>query len=585
MRREAQERRLKEKRQKPLHLWSIVLYLSFTKCAISAPITLFKRTMPSNQRDIIYPCPFSKDYGIPTRQAWLMLQIFFIYRFISASSFVILFVLRFGPSSLGRHDVQLYQFTSLAYLAISLLSAPIVYRRSWNYTNLAQLFIFTDIVFITLLMHASGGVSSGVGSLLAISIAAAGLLIGGRCALLFAAMASLTVLAEEFYALQTHAFDVASLNYSGLLGISFFAIALISVILAQRVEQSASLARRQEQTIVRLEELNRYIIQHLQSGIMIIDGHQYNVLNNQSVLRLLGIAEAPKLLAQVSPMLQQAFQLWRDNPEQDFAIIQSPNRAEVQVRFSDLMVDGERLYMLLFEDIGLYNQRLQQSKLASLGRLTASIAHEIRNPLSAISHASQLLSETPDLKPQDLRLIEIIQNHCRRVNNIIEDILQLSRRNASQKQRIVLEQWMPVFAQEQNLQYMQQQEPFVLVFKQHGLNALIDPGHLKQILDNLCANAIKYGKPELGPIVLEVDRMGENPCIRIIDNGGGIDQEGRLRLFEPFFTTSHQGTGLGLYISRELAELNQAELSYAKYHEKSCFTLAMANADMVVIEL
>ena len=541
--------------------------------------------MAYNQAETIYPCPFSKGYGIPTGQAWLLLKIFFIYRFISASSFVILFYLRFGPASLGAHDTQLYQFASLGYLAISLLTGPLIFRRMLSYTQLAQLVISTDIVFITVLMHASGGVSSGVGGLLAISIAAAGLLIGGRCALLFAALASLAVLAEELYAMQTHVFDSASWNYSGLLGISFFAIALISVILAGRVEQSAVIARQHAQTIVRLEELNRYIIQHLQSGIIIADEQQFIVLNNQSALRLLGLNQSPRHLMDVSPMLQQAFLLWRNNMEQDFAIIQLSNHNEVQVRFSRLTVDGEPLYLLLFEDVSLYNQRLQQSKLASLGRLTASIAHEIRNPLSAISHAGQLLSETPELKPQELRLTEIIQNHCRRVNNIIEDILQLSRRNASQKQKIILNQWLSAFVQEQNLHYSERDNVFVLVCKQQDLNALIDPGHLKQILDNLCSNALKYGKQEQGKISIETDRIAGRPCIQVIDNGPGIDQENIKRLFEPFFTTSHQGTGLGLYISRELAELNQAELSYAKDHDKSCFTLAMVDADKVVIEI
>ena len=539
--------------------------------------------MPHRQVDTIYPCPFSKGYGIPTRQAWLLLKIFFIYRFISASSFVMLFYLRFGPSSLGTYNAQLYQFASFGYLAISLLTGPLIFRRMLSYSQLAQLLIFTDIVFITVLMHASGGVGSGVGGLLAISIAAAGILVGGRCALLFAAMGSLAVLAEELYAMQTHAFDSASWNYSGLLGISFFAIALISVILAGRVEQSAVLARQHAQTIVRLEELNRYIIQHLQSGIIIADERQFILLNNQSALRLLGMNETPSHLVDVSPMLQQAFLLWIANPEQDFAIIQLSNLEEVQVRFSPLTVDNEPLYLLLFEDVSLYNQRLQQSKLASLGRLTASIAHEIRNPLSAISHAGQLLSETPELKPQDLRLTEIIQNHCRRVNNIIEDILQLSRRNASKKQKIVLNQWLPAFVQEQNLHYTARDIVFVLVCKEQDLSALIDPGHLKQILDNLCSNALKYGKPEQGNIVIELDRIGDQPCVRVIDNGPGIDQENIKRLFEPFFTTSHQGTGLGLYISRELAELNQAELNYARYHDKPCFTLAMTDADKVVI--
>lgn len=541
--------------------------------------------MPPNQVDAIYPCPFSKGYGIPTRQAWLLLKIFFIYRFISASLFVMLFFFRFGPMGLGAHDAQLYQFTSLGYLGISLLNAPFIFRRLASYARLAQGVIFTDIVFITILMHASGGVTSGVGGLLAISIAAAGLLIGGRCALLFAALASLAVLTEQVYDMQIHAFNLNSLNYSGLLGITFFAIALISMILAQRVEQSASLAQRHAQTIVRLEELNRYIIQHLQSGIMIVDDRQFIVLSNYSALRLLGISESPTHLADVSGMLQQAFLLWNQNREQDFAIIQLDNGEEIQVRFSLLTVENECLHMLLFEDISLYNQRLQQSKLASLGRLTASIAHEIRNPLSAISHAGQLLSEAPELKPEDLRLTQIIQTHCQRVNNIIEDILKLSRRNPSQKQKIILDQWLPAYVREQNLGRGGFVEAFNLSFKQTELNAYIDPGHLKQILDNLCANALKYGKPESGAIRVEVDMENNQPCIRVIDNGPGIDHEGLLHLFEPFFTTSRQGTGLGLYISKELAELNQAELSYAKYQNKSCFSLLMANADHVVIEI
>jgi two-component system sensor histidine kinase PilS (NtrC family) len=336
---------------------------------------------------------------------------------------------------------------------------------------------------------------------------------------------------------------------------------------------------------VRLEELNRYIIQHLQSGIMIVDALQCIVLNNHSALRLLRIDESPIYLSGVSPMLQQAFLVWKDNPEQDFAIIQLQNGEEVQVRFSLLAVDGEQLTLLLFEDISLHNQRLQQNKLASLGRLTASIAHEIRNPLSAISYAGQLLSEAPDLTPTDLRLTDIIQNHCQRVNNIIEDILKLSRRNLSQKQRILLDQWLPTYVQEQNSLLDSQGGEFVLALKQTDLNAVVDLGHLKQILDNLCANALKYGKPELGPIRIEADRLANGLCIRVIDNGSGIDSENLAHLFEPFFTTSRQGTGLGLYISRELAELNQAELNYAKYQEKACFTLLLANAENVVIAI
>lgn len=513
-----------------------------------------------------------------------MLKIFCLYRFISASLFVMLYFLRIG-SSLGNHGAPLYQYTCITYLATSLLVAPFIYRRRLAYTSLAQLLIFTDIIFITLLMHASGGASSGIGMLLAISIAAGGLLIGGRCALLFAAMASLAVLAEQIYAIEIHAFDAASLTYSGMLGVSFFSIVLLSYILAKRTEQSALLEKQHANTIARLQELNRYIIQHLQSGIMIVDEQQLIQQYNQSTQRLLHLSDMPELLGEISHDLQQAFMRWLENSELNSAIIRLLNGREIQVRFYSLEVQGERLHMLIFEDIALYNQRLQQSKLASLGRLTASIAHEIRNPLGAISHASQLLAEDSNLQPQDLRLTEIIQNHSRRVNHIIEDILKLSRRNAVQKQRIALNEWLRFYLEEQRISFGRYAENFVLSFKAESLNTYIDSGHLKQILDNICGNALQYGRPDAGKIVIEAGLFQDSPYIKVIDNGPGIAPESLQHLFEPFFTTSHKGTGLGLYISRELAELNQAELGYSKCAGKTAFTLTLANADHIVIEI
>lgn len=540
--------------------------------------------MSSDQSDTLYPCPFSRGYGIAAPQAWLLLKIFYVYRFISASVFFML-LLYSGPASQGKFNAALYQFASLGYLAISVLMGVLIFRRVLGYAHLAQLFIFTDIVFITLLMHACGGVNSGIGALLAVSIAAGGLLIGGRCAMLFAALATLAVLAEEAYAIQANSFNATSLNYSGVLGVSFFAIAMLSVILAQRVEQSASLAQQHAQTIVRLEELNRYIIQHLQSGILLVDARQRVLLCNQSALRLLGLAQLPAVLADLSSALRQSFDVWQDDRNHGFAIVPVAEQDDIQVRFSELRIDDECLYMLLFEDIALHNQRLQQTKLASLGRLTASIAHEIRNPLSAISHAGQLLSEAPDLQAEDKRLTEIIQNHCQRVNAIIEDILKLSRRNHSKQEVISLDRWLADYVQELNQQHDDTKACFRLSILQPGLNAHIDVRHLKQILDNLCSNARKYGQAEAGAIALEVDCVAGSPCIRVIDHGEGVAPSHLQHLFEPFFTTSHQGTGLGLYISRELAELNKAELSYAKYHNKSCFTLSLANADHVVIEI
>ncbi len=237
-------------------------------------------------------------------------------------------------------------------------------------------------------------------------------------------------------------------------------------------------------------------------------------------------------------------------------------------------------------DIALYNQQVQQSKLASLGRLTASIAHEIRNPLGAISHAGQLLAENALLSIQDRRLTEIIQTHSVRVNHIIEDILQLSRRTDSRREKIRLNAWLDNYRRNFSLEHSVNLDAFMLLLPAESLCGLIDPGHLRQIMDNLCRNALKYGKPQAGPIILRVLVAQQMPCIEIIDNGSGISREHQSHLFEPFFTTSTSGTGLGLYISKELAELNQAKLSYYLTDDKrSCFRLCLLNAEQTLIDI
>ncbi|MGZ8158872.1 MAG: sensor histidine kinase [Methylobacter sp.] len=547
---------------------------------------ILKTNMPPNTNETIFPCPFSKGYGIPARQAWVLLKVFLGYRLILAGLFVALFYSYTDSSLLGTYDSKLFTYSSQSYLLLSLLSGICIAWRLTSYTTQAQLLIFTDILILTLIMHASGGINSGMGALLAVSIAAGGLLIGGRCAMLFAALASLAVLAEQVVADYKHSFDSTSYANAGMLGAAFFTIALLSYILAKRSEQILQLADQQKQTIIKLEDLNKYIIQHLQSGIIIVNKQQAIQMANESALRLANLAVLPVKLGDISAHLAGAFQIWLSDPEQNLVLLQLPNQSEIHCRFMPLPTGHEFFYMIILEDIALYNQQVQQSKLASLGRLTASIAHEIRNPLGAISHAGQLLFENPLLSIQDRRLTEIIQTHSVRVNNIIEDILQLSRRTDSRREKIHLKSWLDNYLKNFALEHAVNTESFRLSYPEESLCALIDPGHLRQIMDNLCRNALKYGKSEAGPIILRAFALQQAPCIEVIDNGSGISREHQGHLFEPFFTTSSSGTGLGLYISRELAELNQAKLSYYLTDDnRSCFRLCLLNAEQTIIEL
>jgi two-component system sensor histidine kinase PilS (NtrC family) len=544
--------------------------------------------MIENTSETIYPCPLSKGYGIPAQQAWLLLKLFLGYRLTLASLFVVLFYTQKGSALINIHHSPLFTYSSQSYLVLSVISAVCIIWKLTRYTVQAQLLIVTDILILTLIMHAYGGVTSGMGILLAVSIASGGLLIGGRCAMFFAALASLAVLAEQLYADYMHSFETSSYTYvyAGMLGASFFTISLLSFVLAKRSEQMLQFADQQKQAISNLEELNQYIIQHLQSGIIITDEQQMILIANEAVLRLINLATLPTNLGDISEYLERGFQTWLTDNEQNLLVLHVLNQSDIHVRFMLLPTRYQVFYMVIIEDGSLYNQRLQQSKLASLGRLTASIAHEIRNPLSAINHAGQLLSESPDLLAQDVRLTHIIKANVSRVNHIIEDILQLSRRKDSRREKIELNSWLEHYLQNFTLEQALNASSFQLMATTEPVFVFIDPNHLKQIMDNLCQNALKYGQPEIGPITVQTVTLKQASCIDVIDNGAGVSRENLSHLFEPFFTTSTSGTGLGLYISKELAELNQAKLIYyVTAEQKSSFRLCLFNADYTLIEI
>jgi len=543
--------------------------------------------MSATAPKILYPCPFSKAYGIPAQQAWTLLKVFLSYRFVLAGLFI---VLPYAPVELSAWTLansRLFFVSGYGYFFTTAISALLASTTVMAYALQAQLLIFSDIVFLTLIMHAGGGIKSGIGMLLAISIASGGLLIGGRCAMLFAALASLAILAEQAYAAQLYGINLSSYPHAGMMGAAFFTIALLSHVFARQTERAKHISDQQQQTILKLEDLNQYIIQHLQSGIIIADSSQSVQLANDAALELAHSYHKPlNNLSDVSGLLAEAFNTWQLDKSKDFIQLDGLDYGKRYCRFRSLPTQNNDYFMVTIEDDRLYRQRLQQSKLASLGRLAASIAHEIRNPLSAISHAGQLLSESPQLPDEDRRLTQIIRRHCERVNRIIEDILLLSKRNDSQKENIKLRQWLSDFLGDFLGERQLEGETFQLVDSDGRLEALVDPSHLRQIMDNLCQNALRYGKPELGPLLLRCIGRDKTACIEVMDNGHSIDEETRRHLFEPFFTTSRTGTGLGLYICKELAELNQAKISYYVTEDnRSCFQLRLLDPKYHLIEL
>ncbi len=493
------------------------------------------------------------------------------FRLLIAAALLILFIIGGDPRPFGDRLPTLFSATTSAWLVLAIVFL-LALRARWAPSHIHTVTpLVVDILAISMLMYASGGTASGLGGLLIVFIGAGSLLLPVRVPAILAAATTFALLGQEAFA-GIAGFET---NYpaAGLLSAVIFAMAVAVRPLARRIQMSEALARQRGVDLQNLSELNEYIVQHLRESIVVIDASDDVRLSNASAAKLLG-ESAPVRggpLSAVCEPLAAYLKRWRaderlsSHPEIPLASGDETLLITAHIAPLD-RGDMRRGPALIFlEDASEMNARVQQSKLASLGRLSASIAHEIRNPVGAMSHAAQLLRESEGLGDDDKRLTEIIQTHSGRVSHIIENVLQLSRRESSQPERLLLGPWLEDFAQEFSRTLELQEGELSIVQVDQDLEVRMDPEHLRQVMWNLCDNAVKYAS-ETGGILVELSATRPQPqgrpYLEVRDHGHGIDPASVEKIFEPFFTERSGGTGLGLYISRELCELNRATLLY-----------------------
>lgn len=520
---------------------------------------------------------------LPDDTTWKPLRIQNIYRLLLASLATLLAMAETMPTPLGEHSMTLFQAASLGWLLAGI--SAMVLTRLQIPGFLIQVYgqIMVDILAITLLMHASGGVQSGIGVLLIVVIANGSLLVRGRMSTLFAAIAALSVLGEQAYSILEDGLSASTYTHAGLLGAGFFATATLGHMLARRIRESEALAEKRGVDLENMAQLTSYIIQRMQTGIIVVDADQNIRLLNESARHLL-VTEHDRdgTLDRLCPQLQSQLSDWQEGRAPTPGTFRNPRSgAEIQPRFARLGQSPQSGILIFLEDTVSLAQQAQQLKLASLGRLTASIAHEIRNPLSAINHASQLLSESAQLDAADARLSEIIQHHTRRVDAIIENIMQLSRRSPANPKTIPLSAWLQSFIDDFCHTMHIPASAIHVRGPAADLEVQFDASQLSQIMWNLCENGWRHSHTDMpAPLTLGAGIAGDGhtPYLEVVDNGDGIADEIRQDIFEPFFTTASSGTGLGLYIARELCEINRAHLSYRSVaNGGACFRITFAD--------
>jgi len=522
---------------------------------------------------------------------WRVLGTLNVFRLLLAIVLLVLFFAGGEAKFFGDRYPTVFAATVAGYLVFAVITGLAI-RGRWVSAGLqtyAQ--VVVDIAAIIILMHSSGGISSGLGGLLVVFVGGASLVLPVQVPTFFAAVATLAILGEQFFSQIGGVSDTSNFSAAGVLGAIIFAIALAGRPLARRIQFSEALARQRGVDLANLSELNEYIVQHLRESIVVLDADNRVRLINASAAQLLGAPPSchGTNIGEASSDLANYISRWRAEPKAsshtDLTVSSDEESARIKAHLAPLGKGDDRQgpILVFLEDASLMNARIQQSKLASLGRLSASIAHEIRNPVGAMSHAGQLLAESESLSADDLRLTEIIRTHAERVSHIIDNVLQLSRRESSRPERFELEPWLRDFADEFSRTLELQEGELSVTEAEPGVEIRMDPSHLRQVLWNLCDNAVKYAS-ETGGILVELQtgrtaRTGQ-PFLAVLDSGHGVDPATADKIFEPFYTARRGGTGLGLYISRELCELNRATLLYQdREGGGSIFRIVFADPD------
>jgi len=493
-----------------------------------------------------------------TDEFWRSLTYFALYRLVLGAVLLVAALGYREVLNLGYEDVLLFERVASTYLILAAGFMVTLWRRYPGFG--AQLFVqvVVDVVCLTLMMHASGGLKSGIAVMLMVVLAGAGLVGQGRMTLFYAALASLAILLEESWRAITRDADPADFVRTGLTCIAFFGTAVTARLLGRRVVSNEDLARRRGAELERQSRVSARIIRDMNDGVMVVDADGSIRQANPAAESLMSTQLRGARLANVAAGLASRMAAWTGRQAETTDVLRAPDGRPLRVRFLPAEeVSGDTLVYL--EDIEQIQAQAQQLKLAALGRLTANIAHEIRNPLAAISHAAELMAEE-EADPLRLRLARIVGDNALRLNRLVTDVLELGRRDRAEPEFIRWRVFARAFLEELQLHDESTLRRVVLIGTDAELR--FDRGHLHRVLWNLLSNALRHATGDAGSILLDLveSRHPGRYELHVWNDGPPLDERTRAQVFEPFFTTHGTGTGLGLYIARELCEASGATL-------------------------
>ncbi|MHB1950574.1 MAG: sensor histidine kinase [Acidiferrobacteraceae bacterium] len=517
---------------------------------------------------------FAAGVGVTDTQSaidvenWRLLTYFNYYRLLLAllAAGVAMSGLRLDP--FGARSPALFLAAAVLYVATGVAGLFGFRKHLRNFESIATALAFIDIVILTLLMHASGGLTSGLGVLLIVAVAGSGIMLRPRMSILLAALATISVLIENSWGFLVHqSLRAESYPQVGVFGITLFAASAAAYLFSDRLRATEALAERRGADLQNLGQINDLIVERMQSGVLVVGPSGDVRTLNQTAATFLSLKQ-PAVDLQLTtavPELAAEIEGWLRRPATyKRKLLRTASGYTLLPRFVPIGTGADSGVVVFLEDTAILRQQAQQLKLAALARLTASIAHEIRNPLGAITNAAQLLSESVPEAGENRRLLRIIEDQGRRMNTIVENVLELGHRDHVRPAKTRLESWVRHFS-EHYCEVLGLPAAAIRIVVEQDIMVCVDPDQLDQVVSNLCQNALRHSPAFSGKPLITI-RAGRTPdavaFLDVTDSGSGIPPEIVDNIFDPFFTTTPRGTGLGLYIAKELCEGNGAHLEY-----------------------
>lgn len=591
---------------------------------------------------------FQNSDILPRPQLRRLGLIYSSYRFIISLFFMMMVYFTAKSEDNGLLPSFLQQTALTLYVLLSLLLLGLAYVATSKLRWLLVYGMAIDVIVLSILLYTNGAPDIQLTMLYMVVVAASFMLLHSSQALFITLLAIIFVIYQQFFYAISNSMSLTNLGDALLISASFLAVGFLSWSISQRLVQVEKVAALHAREVKRLNVINKEVITQMVNGVIVVD-HRQIVLANIAAYELLNLSKDsgvavtnhhPLIESKLNSFIpffqlksrKQLAQYYEDNIEEQNqnTHVLSGFQQQLSLRHPDLLdsclslaMNQSRTFiyelpatesasfigklrvqitplkdasqLIILEDLSREQASAQQLKLASLGQLTASIAHEIRNPLAAISQASQLLmedvedqacddastggSESTDsgmtqpsfcTQPSDNHeLYKMIFEQSKRVNRIIEDVLKLSKQHKAHLKPVELSTWMPQFITD----YFHGHDVF-LQLKAHPV-IHFDANHLEQILINLINNGLRFSSYEHAHAYVEIEIycIKNDVIIDVLDAGAGVKTADLQHLFNPFFTTDATGTGLGLYLSQAFCEANHARLLYVPEHPKTCFRI------------